>query len=147
MTSDLTAFVDADLLNHDLSKRAEIALPATERRGKYAAVDPHADTGAHPILRDQAETETTLTAVEREALDDWANDLLDDQLPAIRADTMGCCAVDTGMDGGVRPAPVRLGFWFWAGLFLRATWPVVVLAVVFAALWWWHARHAVASAS
>ncbi len=134
MTSDLTEFVDADLLNHDLSKRAEIALPETERRGKYVAVDPHAETGAHPILRDQAETETTLTAVEREALDDWATDLLDDQMPAIRADNFGCCAVDTGMDGGVRPA-VRPGFRFWAGLFIRALWPVVVLAFFLGLLW------------
>ena len=122
-----------------VARHSERNLPSEERRiapSRHAAhVCTDAPTGPHPILRDQAETETELTAVEQEALDAWATDLLDDQT-TIHADSLGGAYTKrTGHDGGVRPAPVRLGFWFWAGLFLRATWPVLVLIVALGLLW------------
>lgn len=100
-----------------VARASEINLPPEERRCVHGAHVDH-----------QADTDINLTAAERDALDTWAQDMIDD-LPPIRADVNGCVAADTGHDGGVRPAPMRLGFRFWAGLFLRATWPYWVLAV------------------
>ncbi len=130
-----------------IARHSERSLPSEERRmapSRHAGhVCTEADTGAHPILRDQAETETELTADEIEALDAWVKEATEDwsdQMPTHADSLGGAYTKSTGMDGGVRPAPVRLGFWFWAGRFWHALWPIAVLAGVLSLLWLFRAH-------
>ena len=109
-----------------IASASEADLPPEERRCIHGAHVDH-----------QAETDVTLTADEAFAVDEWASDLLDDHTP-IYADSCGCAYTkDPVHNGGIYPAPVApsFGFLFWAGLFFRALWPVVVILSVMGAFW------------